>query len=77
MLRALIALCLILVASTALAKQEQVKPDTDIVTDRKPITIQDTTVPCLRQEPVTFKWLLRDEHGNLIVVSGRAIRMMC
>jgi len=77
MLRALIALCLILTAFAAMAKPQQVKPDTDIVPERKPIAVEEPQVPCLKREPVSFLWLLRDEHGNLIAVTGRTVRLRC
>lgn len=45
MLRALIAPCLILMASTAIARQEQVKPDTDMQPDRKAMLVGEEPVP--------------------------------
>ena len=77
MLRALIALCLILVAFSALAKQEQVKPDTDIAPDRKPIEAQDDTVPCLRRSSQVFTWWLEDRHGNIVMIGNQTVRLRC
>jgi len=74
---AVILLALLMMALSALARQEQVKPSIDINPDREPIAAQDAVVPCLRREPVDFTWFLRDEYGNLIAVTGKTVRLRC
>lgn len=74
---AVIALALLLIASSALARQEQVKPDVSLQPDRETIDVQEAVVPCLRREAVDFIWVLRDESGNLISVTGRSVRVRC
>ena len=74
---ALIALCLILAAFSALAKPEQAKPDTDIVPDRKAIEVQENAVPCLRQSEQQFIWWLEDRHGNIVMVGSQTVRLRC
>lgn len=74
---ALIALCLILAAFSALARQEQVKPDTDMAPDRKAIEVQENAVPCLRQPKQQFIWWLEDRHGNIVMVGSHTVRLRC